>query len=103
MSGDLLARAFELFAQETRAFDRAQGGLGIGLTLVKTLVKMHGGSVHAFSEGPGRGTELMVRLPLGAAATSARGARGRAPRPRPRRSCPCACWWSTTTSTRRTR
>ena len=70
MSGDLLARAFELFAQETRAFDRAQGGLGIGLTLVKTLVKMHGGSVHAFSEGPGRGTELMVRLPLGTAVTA---------------------------------
>jgi two-component system CheB/CheR fusion protein len=70
MSDALLARAFELFAQETRAFDRAQGGLGIGLTLVKTLVKMHGGSVHAFSEGPGRGTELMVRLPLAAAVTT---------------------------------
>ncbi len=39
--------------QGTRALDRAQGGLGIGLTLVRTLVKMHGGSVHAFSEGPG--------------------------------------------------
>jgi PAS domain S-box-containing protein len=64
MSGDLLARAFELFAQETRAFDRVQGGLGIGLTLVKTLVKMHGGSVQAHSEGPGHGTELVVRLPL---------------------------------------
>jgi two-component system CheB/CheR fusion protein len=75
MSGDLLARAFELFAQETRAFDRAQGGLGIGLTLVKTLVKMHGGSVHASSEGPGRGTELMVRLPLGTAVTARAAAR----------------------------
>ena len=70
MSGDLLARAFDLFAQETRAFDRAQGGLGIGLTLVRTLVKMHGGSVQAFSEGPGRGSELVVRLPLGTAATA---------------------------------
>jgi len=77
MSDALLARAFELFAQETRAFDRAQGGLGIGLTLVKTLVKMHGGSVHAFSEGPRHRAD-------GAAAARGRGddarsARGRAP------------------------
>ena len=65
---ELLARAFDLFVQETRAFDRAQGGLGIGLTMVRTLVKMHGGSVQAFSEGPGRGSELVVRLPLGGGA-----------------------------------
>src|SRR6185369_14444471 len=58
------ARAFDLFVQETRSLDRAQGGLGIGLTLVRTLVMMHGGSVHASSEGPGRGSELVVRLPL---------------------------------------
>ena len=64
------ARAFDLFVQETRAFDRAQGGLGIGLTMVRTLVKMHGGSVQAFSDGPGRGSELVVRLPLGAAVTA---------------------------------
>jgi PAS domain S-box-containing protein len=64
MTPDLLARAFDLFVQGTRALDRVQGGLGIGLTLVRTLVKMHGGSVHAFSEGPGRGCELVVRLPL---------------------------------------
>ena len=103
MSGELLARAFELFAQETRAFDRAQGGLGIGLTMVRTLVKMHGGSVQAFSEGPGRGTELVVRLPL-APAVTAPAARAAARRRRDRRrSCPCACWWSTTTWTRRTR
>jgi PAS domain S-box-containing protein len=64
MSPDLLARAFDLFVQETRSLDRAQGGLGIGLTMVRTLVKMHGGSVRAFSEGPGRGSEFVVRLPL---------------------------------------
>ncbi|HXX68227.1 MAG TPA: response regulator, partial [Polyangiaceae bacterium] len=64
MSADLLARAFDLFVQETRSLDRAQGGLGIGLTLVRALVKMHGGSVRAHSEGPGRGSELVVRLPL---------------------------------------
>jgi PAS domain S-box-containing protein len=64
MTPDLLERAFDLFVQGTRALDRAQGGLGIGLTLVQTLVRMHGGSVRAFSGGPGRGSELLVRLPL---------------------------------------
>jgi signal transduction histidine kinase len=64
MTPEMLTRAFDLFVQETRSLDRAQGGLGIGLTLVRTLVKMHGGSVRAFSEGPGRGSELVVRLPL---------------------------------------
>ncbi len=69
MSPELLARAFDLFVQETRSLDRAQGGLGIGLTLVRTLVKMHGGSVRALSEGPGRGSELVVTLPLTTGAT----------------------------------
>ena len=64
MTPDMLTRAFDLFVQETRSLDRAQGGLGIGLTLVRTLVMLHGGSVRAFSEGPGRGSELVVRLPL---------------------------------------
>jgi two-component system CheB/CheR fusion protein len=64
MTPELLGRAFDLFVQETRSLDRAQGGLGIGLTMVRTLVKMHGGSVRAFSDGPGRGSELVVRLPL---------------------------------------
>ena len=81
MGPDLLARAFDLFVQETRAVDRAQGGLGIGLTMVRTLVKMHGGSVEAFSEGAGRGSELVVRLPLAtappAALAAARGERWR--------------------------
>jgi PAS domain S-box-containing protein len=68
MSAELLARAFDLFVQETRSFDRAQGGLGIGLTLVRTLVKMHGGSVQASSDGAGRGSAFVVRLPLAPAA-----------------------------------
>jgi len=68
MTPELLTRAFDLFVQETRSLDRAQGGLGIGLTLVQTLVKMHGGSVRAASEGPGRGSELVVRLPLASGA-----------------------------------
>jgi two-component system CheB/CheR fusion protein len=66
MSPDLIQRAFDLFVQEQRSPDRAQGGLGVGLTLVRTLVKMHGGSVTALSDGPGRGSEFVVRLPLAA-------------------------------------
>jgi len=64
MTPELLTRAFDLFVQGMRSLDRTQGGLGIGLTLVQTLVKMHGGSVQAFSDGPGRGSEVVVRLPL---------------------------------------
>jgi PAS domain S-box-containing protein len=61
---DVLPRVFDLFAQAERTLDRAQGGLGIGLTLVKSLVEQHGGRVEAFSEGPGHGSEFVVRLPL---------------------------------------
>ncbi|HVF62127.1 MAG TPA: ATP-binding protein [Thermoanaerobaculia bacterium] len=67
ISADMLPRVFELFTQVDRSAGRAQGGLGIGLTLVKSLVEMHGGSVEAHSEGPGRGSEFVVRLPLSAA------------------------------------
>jgi CheY-like chemotaxis protein len=58
-----LARVFDLFTQADRALDRAQGGLGIGLTVVRKLVEMHGGHVQAYSEGPGRGSEFVVSLP----------------------------------------
>lgn len=64
MRPELVTRAFDLFVQETRSLDRSQGGLGIGLTMVRILVKMHGGSVRAFSDGPGRGSTFVVRLPL---------------------------------------
>jgi PAS domain S-box-containing protein len=60
---ELLPDIFNLFVQATRALDRAHGGLGIGLTLVQRLVKLHGGSVEARSEGLGRGSEFIVRLP----------------------------------------
>jgi PAS domain S-box-containing protein len=63
MSPELLERAFDLFVQDARSLDRAQGGIGIGLTMVRSLVKMHGGSVRAFSDGPGQGCEIVVRLP----------------------------------------
>ena len=60
---ELLPRVFDLFVQGERTLDRAQGGLGIGLTLVRRLVALHGGSVAAFSQGPGRGSLFTVRLP----------------------------------------
>ncbi|HZY19477.1 MAG TPA: ATP-binding protein [Ramlibacter sp.] len=63
MTQELLARAFDLFAQAERSPDRAQGGLGIGLALVRRLVELHGGVVAAHSEGPGRGSLLVVELP----------------------------------------
>ena len=60
----LLPRVFDLFTQAERTLDRAQGGLGIGLTLVKRLVEMHGGTVEARSPGLGKGAEFIVRLPI---------------------------------------
>ncbi len=60
---DQLPRIFELFTQVERADERGRGGLGIGLALVRRLVELHGGSVSAASEGPGRGSEFTVRLP----------------------------------------
>jgi CheY-like chemotaxis protein/two-component sensor histidine kinase len=60
---EMLPRIFDLFAQVDRTIDRAQGGLGIGLTLVRKLVELHGGTVTAASDGPGAGSEFTVRLP----------------------------------------
>jgi PAS domain S-box-containing protein len=60
---ELLPRVFDLFTQSDRTLDRSQGGLGIGLTLVRRLVQMHSGTVHASSEGAGRGSEFIVRIP----------------------------------------
>ena len=61
---ELLPRVFDLFVQATRSLDRAHGGLGIGLTLVQRLVELHGGIVEARSDGHGKGSEFMVRLPI---------------------------------------
>ncbi|HEV3263102.1 MAG TPA: MASE1 domain-containing protein [Gemmataceae bacterium] len=63
---EMLPRLFQPFTQADRSLARSQGGLGIGLTLVKSLVEMHGGSVKASSDGPGRGSEFVVRLPVAA-------------------------------------
>ena len=60
----LLPRLFQLFTQVDGAAHRAQGGLGIGLALVRQLVQMHGGTVTAYSQGPGQGSEFLIRLPL---------------------------------------
>ncbi len=61
---DMLDGIFDLFVQVTPSLDRTAGGLGLGLTLVKRMVELHGGTVSAHSEGPGRGSEFVVRLPL---------------------------------------
>ncbi|HSS69162.1 MAG TPA: ATP-binding protein [Casimicrobiaceae bacterium] len=60
----LLPKVFDVFVQGDRSLDRSEGGLGIGLTVVKSLVEMHGGSVSAFSDGVQRGSEFVIRLPL---------------------------------------
>jgi signal transduction histidine kinase len=62
----MLPRVFDLFFQGDRSLSRSEGELGVGLTLVRTLVDLHGGIISAHSEGPGRGSEFVVRLPVGA-------------------------------------
>jgi signal transduction histidine kinase len=61
---EMLPEIFSLFVQVPSSLERSQGGLGIGLTLVKNLVEMHGGTVAAHSAGPGQGSEFIVRLPV---------------------------------------
>jgi two-component system CheB/CheR fusion protein len=61
---EMLHRVFDLFTQADRSLAHSQGGLGIGLSLVRSLVELHGGRVTAHSEGPGRGSEFVVYLPL---------------------------------------
>jgi PAS domain S-box-containing protein len=85
---DMLPRIFDLFVQAERRLDRAQGGVGIGLTLVRRLVEMHGGTVHAASAGPGQGSEFLVRLPALDAAPAARGSGTAAPVTPPARRLP---------------
>jgi CheY-like chemotaxis protein/anti-sigma regulatory factor (Ser/Thr protein kinase) len=67
INSELLSHVFDLFVQGDRTIARSEGGLGIGLTLVKSLVEMHGGTISAASEGPGKGTEFTVHLPALAA------------------------------------
>ncbi|MBY4897058.1 ATP-binding protein [Cupriavidus sp. AU9028] len=71
ITADMLPRLFDLFYQGPRKIDRQEGGLGIGLALVKNLVELHGGSVTAASDGPDRGSVFTIRLPAGAGAEQA--------------------------------
>ena len=64
MAPEMLAHIFDLFVQADHTLDRSEGGLGIGLTLVKCLVELHGGSIAAFSAGLGQGSEFVARLPI---------------------------------------
>ncbi|WP_313704626.1 PAS domain S-box protein [Massilia sp.] len=80
IDGDLLPQVFDLFVQGKRTPDRAQGGLGLGLALVKNIVAMHGGQVRAHSEGVGHGSTFTVELPL-ASSTAAAPATPAAPSP----------------------
>lgn len=65
ISADMMPRMFTLFAQASPAIERSEGGLGIGLSLVRGLVGLHGGTVSAYSGGAGQGAEFVVRLPIG--------------------------------------
>jgi CheY-like chemotaxis protein len=81
---DVLPKIFDLFVQGERGLERAEGGLGIGLTLVRGLVELHGGTIHATSGGAGQGSAFVVRLP----AIQAPAAAPREPRTAP---LPAAC------------
>jgi PAS domain S-box-containing protein len=76
MTPELAASAFELFKQGQQGLDRPEGGLGVGLTLVERLVRLHGGTVRAYSEGPGKGSRFVVRLPARVAKHAGAGAPG---------------------------
>ena len=64
ISSEMLPHVFDRFTQSRRALGRSQGGLGIGLMLVRSFVEMHGGTVQVFSDGPGKGSEFVLRLPI---------------------------------------
>lgn len=76
LSPDMLVVVFDMFTQSERSLSRAQGGLGIGLALVRNLVSLHGGSVRAESPGPGLGSTFTVTLPVGAPPASAEAGAG---------------------------
>jgi two-component system CheB/CheR fusion protein len=87
ISAAALSGIFELFAQVDLSLERSPGGLGIGLSLARRLIAMHGGTLTAHSDGPGKGTEFTVRLPVTAAGAAAKPAAPRPPaaKPAPRR------------------
>ncbi len=95
MRADVLAHVFDPFVQGDRSYNRSQGGLGIGLTLARSIVALHGGSIEARSAGLGQGSEFVVRLPLlqpDAAAPSVE------PSAASRRASPASAFSSSTTT-----
>lgn len=64
MSRELLGSVFDMFVQSDQTLDRSEGGMGVGLTLVRSLVELHSGTIDAFSDGPEKGSQFVVRLPL---------------------------------------
>jgi PAS domain S-box-containing protein len=70
ISPEMLSRIFDMFTQADSSLERSHGGLGIGLTLSQQLVEMHGGTIEAFSEGSGKGSEFVIRLPVAAEAAA---------------------------------
>jgi signal transduction histidine kinase/DNA-binding response OmpR family regulator len=76
---EMLPRVFDMFVQEHQALDRSRGGLGLGLTIVRSLVAMHGGTVEVHSEGRNRGSEFVVALPAAVVRPPARSSEAVAP------------------------
>jgi PAS domain S-box-containing protein len=89
IAAEMLPRVFDLFTQADRSLEKSQGGLGIGLTLVRRLVELHGGTVEARSEGLGRGSEFIVRLPIVAEQPSGKLVRPTRPGPGKGAAAPC--------------
>ena len=83
---------FELFGQATSSLDRRHGGLGIGLTVVRLLADLHGGSAQVFSDGEGTGTEAVIELPLYAETIMPRPTTDAPLSPRPSESLRVAAW-----------
>ncbi|NJO12208.1 MAG: PAS domain S-box protein [Gammaproteobacteria bacterium] len=95
---EMRPRLFTLFSQARSALERSEGGLGIGLALVKGVVELHGGRVEAFSEGANRGSEFVVHLPRGMAGASDVTDTPASPAPR---TAGLRSWWPTTATTTR--
>jgi signal transduction histidine kinase len=89
IANEMMPRLFGLFTQEERIRDDDQGGLGVGLSLVKQLTEMHGGTVEAHSDGPGMGSEFVVRLPLDLENEGPPGEKGQAEEHLPMHPLPC--------------
>ena len=82
---EMLPRLFDPFVQKRQSLARSEGGLGLGLTIARTIVAAHGGTIEALSDGNGKGSELLVRLPIRSAALAAADRRQKRPSPSGRR------------------